>query len=263
MSEANIISLLFALVGILLGGISGPAFSWIIRPVDGGATMQEIRSAAGSGTKVPVRRERKLERTDGNQDDPLMIIAASFVVIVLYIKWRPWIVLGLASLSAVIGVAAFLVVFIAWWRNVIAGSRATVACIFFPFIYSAIGIVVAVLLWRAPGAPPAAQQALVLCSIEGSEIGLRGASYVLYAFLGGAFYVILALGTIYWDVAAVAAIYAAQHVWPHVLWRAISARLELPLGWRWPVAGSIASIFALGFSSGKFYAWFLMLQKML
>ena len=48
MSEANIISLLFALVGILLGGISGPAFSWIIRPVDGGATMQEIRSAAGS-----------------------------------------------------------------------------------------------------------------------------------------------------------------------------------------------------------------------
>lgn len=256
-------SLSFAFIGAVIGGVVGPALSWTLRPVGAGVSLWEIREAAESGCRVGRKTRSREKRQGGQEGDILSILMAAFAVVLLYLKWRPWILVAISLTSVFVGVIACFVVLIARRRRIIAGGWSTVLCLLLPFLYAAVGIVIVTLLWWVPGAPPEVRRALTACSINNSEIGLRGIVYVLYSMAGGFMYFILAIGVILWDVALISAIYAAQEARPHFLWKTIACRMPLSLGWGMPTWGVLCAVVAIVLASGKGYVWLEALNESL
>lgn len=255
----NLITLCFALAGILLGGIVGPALSWFTEGAGKGRSLQEISFAAKSGTYL--RRARQaVSRNSATNDDLFAWLVGAVIIIFLYVRWRPWVLVILAGIGISIGLAATVVVVIAWLRRVIAGTHAIATCLILPFIYGAAGIVVAALLWRTPFAPDGVRHALAVCDFNASGNGTNGLQYLVYTIFGGALYVILALSTVRWQMAAVAAIYAAEDVRPARFWHFAACRLSLPLGWGWAVSGMALTVLTILFAGGWPYTWINQLQ---
>jgi membrane protein len=258
-----LISLLLAVLGATIGGVAGPAISWILRPSGNGISLQEIRATAGSGRLVNRNKRRREQNQDDQDNDLLSIIVLAFVGVSLYFKWRPWVLVVISLASIVVGTIACFVVFIAWRRRIISGGRSTTFCLVLPFLYASVGVMTASMLWGVPGAPPEVRQALVACSMDVSKIGFDGILYVAYSMLGGFLYLLLVVGVIWWDVALISAIYAAQEARPRFLWKTLAGRMPLSLGWGMPIWGVACSVAAIVLASGKGYVWLEMLRDSL
>jgi membrane protein len=258
-----LISLLLAVLGATIGGVVGPAISWILRPSGNGISLQEIRATAGSGRLVNRNKRRREQNQDDQDNDLLSIIILAFVGVSLYFKWRPWVLVVISLASIVVGTIACFVVFIAWRRRIISGGRSTTFCLVLPFLYASVGVMTASMLWGVPGAPPEVRQALVACSMDVSQIGFDGILYVAYSMLGGFLYLLLVVGVIWWDVALISAIYAAQEARPRFLWKTLAGRMPLSLGWGMPIWGVACSVAAIVLASGKGYVWLEMLRDSL
>ncbi len=260
MTPSDTITLVFALLGAVFGGIVGPALSWITEGARDGRSLQEISEAAQSGTRK--RRPRATAARSAASGDEIWGWAfAAVVIVTLYVRWRPWILVSMATLGACVGFAASVVALIAWFRRIIAGTWTVGMCLILPFLYGALGIVVAALLWRTPFAPSSARAALSVCQFRLGGAGFEGFNYLVYTIFGGALYVILALGTVHWQMSVVAAIYAAEGVRPNRFWRSVASRLSLPLGRGWVAWGICVSVLAVLFSGGWAYTWLAQLQR--
>lgn len=257
------ISTLFAVLGATIGGVIGPAISWILSPAGSGISLREIREMAGSGRLVNRNKRSREQNQDGQDEDLLSIALLAFVGVFLYLKLRPWILAIISIISIIVGIIACFIVFIARRREIIAGGRSTILCVVLPFLYASVGIVVASLLWWVPGAPPEVRQALAACSMDGTKVGPEGVLYILYSMLGGFLYLFLAVGVIWWDVALISAIYAAQEARPRFLWKTIAGRVPLSLGWGMPIWGVVCSVVAIVLASGKGYVWLGVLRELL
>ena len=258
-----LISLLLAVLGATIGGVVGPAISWILRPSGNGISLQEIRATAVSGRLVNRNKRRREQNQDDQDNDLLSIIILAFVGVSLYFKWRPWVLVVISLASIVVGTIACFVVFIAWRRRIISGGRSTTFCLVLPFLYASVGVMTASMLWGVPGAAPEVRHALVAFSIDVSKIGFDGILYVAYSMLGGFLYLLLVVGVIWWDVALISAIYAAQEARPRFLWKTLAGRMPLSLGWGMPIWGVACSVAAIVLASGKGYVWLEMLRDSL
>ncbi|WP_126382560.1 hypothetical protein [Actinomyces howellii] len=248
-------SILLAAVGMIYGAILGPALSWLFSPTLGGATLEDMRTA------VPRRRSRRKSAgvsssrrsTSDESDSMLAVVILAVAVTAAYIKWRAWLLLGISLISVSTGLAASAVAIVAWWKSVIAGTKAVVACMLTPLILSGAGFVLVSFLWRAPAAPAEIRKTLAACSIDG--IDLHTIAYVTYSIVGAAFYALASVASIIWSLAAVSTIYAAKGVAPRFAWRYLAERLTLPLGWRWPALLIVSTGIGMLFASGLVYSW--------
>lgn len=245
-------SLAIALVGLLYGGIFGPALAWPFVRNRNGFTLEEMRAAVESRRKTRVVRSSRKEGFEGD-DDLAAILILAVAVVAAYVKWRAWVLLGISLISVAAGFAASGVAFVAWWKSVIVGARAVAACMLTPLLLCGAGFIMVALLWAAPAAPEGTREALAACSVE--RIGLQGIAYILYSIAGAVFYGLASVSSIIWSVAAVSTIYASKGVAPRAVWRYVAGRLSLPLGWGWPLLLLVTTGVGILFASGLMYSW--------
>lgn len=206
-----------AFVSLLPGAVLGPAFGAIARHQQA-RTVDQILSEARR-IVGPARRSGRPASDSADSDDfPWLLGVGMLVAILLYVQHRPWVLLTMSAAAVLIFLVSAVVVWIAWRRKVVAGSRARLLCFLIPGFLTICGVVDAVLLWNAVGVSAEMKAALGACTLDGSSAGPEDVAALAYTVLGIFVFGLVTFLSIWYSLAQVAAIYVVERARPAWLW---------------------------------------------
>lgn len=248
--------IIFGIVGLLLGGLLGPAFGFLAESPKEKATFQEVHTTARkrSGHQTSFRTRPQRPQSLSNDNDGIIVAFFIFlVVIALYLKWRPYVIILLLSLAITILALSSCVVLIASRRGVVAGSRIVWAAQVSPIIITSAGVIDGIMLWEGVGAPPEVRSALVQCSIQPLQGRPEGLLWIGYTLIGAFLFTGVGLTSIYFGLANIWAIYVAANARGSWLWRRLYRLQPYDGNGKVTVALTTVAILTIAFCSGLIF----------
>lgn len=236
--------LALGLPSLILGMFLGPAFGRVSRSGWHGRPMNELRDRADDVTGGQIQWPGRTNRTysTSEQDTLAPWFVGAFVVIALYLKYRNVILIGLLFLALGVSVIAVTVLTVASRRGVVSHGAGRATAFLIPILFTGVGTTVVAFLWNPPAGGREFREFIDVYQRTGGFDSLEGLMFVAYQVLGAIAFIALAIASILFSLATLAAIYVAVDAWGQWLWQSVHRLIG---GFASPWILGICAFFAL------------------
>lgn len=242
----------------ILGWFLGPAFGNLRKQEPGRISLHQVYAGAnevvrtGSGQRSVTR-----SRSSTSDDDPMALVAVLIVAVIVYLKYREPIIVGVLILSLLTSLIAVSVLVIASRAGVISSSLHEGIAFLVPIGFSAVGILDVVMLWNPPAGGEIFDQFMKTWIAEGRIGSITGFIFVGYQVIGGCVFVILSVLATGFSIGTMSAIYVhtearGQWLWK-VSYRATRTACRAPA----VIVMFLVSLVSIGFCGGWIFQWLM------
>lgn len=251
----------FAVMGLpsmVLGLFLGPAFGRVSRSRIHGVSLSQIRGIANEICGGPISwsgSPSRPARASEDGDTWVLWVIAAIGVTMLYLKYRAGILVGLLLLAVSMSLIAVFVLTVASRRGVVTHGPGRASAFLVPLLFTAVGTTTVAFLWSPPGGGKEFRAFIAEYEVTGGFGSLEGLLFVAYQILGAAFFILLAVASLLFSIANLAAIYVAVDAWGQILWRSLH-RLLGGFGSPWIfLFCGFAALLSLVLSGGWAFEW--------
>lgn len=256
-TTAIVTNFLLGIPFFIIGLLVAPAFGYVSeRVLRAGAIPlhSAMTNAKALMPPAPARRPRRSRSSDTSDGDRLIVaVTVALTVIGLYMKYRGIVLLGITLVALVVAIAATISIVAMSRKGVVSGGRHITAVLLMLYFSFAVGIVSVAFLWDPPAGGELFSQFLERYEQNRTYASFEGIVFIAYQILGAGSYLLVALISIAFSIAIMAAINLHTGTWGRWLWKYLFRYTSVTWS-RWMFVGAVLlAAFSIACSGGWLY----------